>query len=227
MDNKVFEEANACLSATEFELLTFDDKLALFSPEIKKPFFIDFLAGAIRHRRHYGGGKGQMLARACAIKQRPLVLDMTAGLGRDAYVLACLGARVQLVERNPVVYLLLQDAIKRLNAADALPEDQMVLHYADALHSGVIEDINPDVIYLDPMHPERTGTALVKQDMQLLQRLVGADIDKAALLSRALKLALKRVVLKWPLKARYLSALRPSLEYRGKSTRYEVYLIGQ
>ena len=64
----------------------------------------DFVGGAARHRREFGGGAGQPVARAIGLKgsQRPQVVDATAGLGRDAFVMASLGCRVTLVERSPV-----------------------------------------------------------------------------------------------------------------------------
>ncbi|TMP13498.1 class I SAM-dependent methyltransferase, partial [Pseudoalteromonas ruthenica] len=43
----------------------------------------------------------------------PVVLDATAGLGRDGFVLASLGCKVILHERHPVVAALLYDGLKR------------------------------------------------------------------------------------------------------------------
>ena len=50
----------------------------------------DFVGGAARHRREFGGGAGQPVARAIGLKgsQRPQVVDATAGWGADAGVLA-------------------------------------------------------------------------------------------------------------------------------------------
>jgi 16S rRNA (guanine1516-N2)-methyltransferase len=41
------------------------------------------------------------------------VIDGTAGLGKDAFVLAGLGCKVTLVERHPVVVALLADGLAR------------------------------------------------------------------------------------------------------------------
>ena len=77
--------------------------------------FVDFVAGAMAHRRKFGGGRGEAVAKAVGIKgaELPSVIDATAGLGRDAFVLASIGCQVRLVERHPVVYLLLQDGLNR------------------------------------------------------------------------------------------------------------------
>src|SRR5690606_8938845 len=79
------------------------------------PVFVDFIGGAVGHRRRFGGGRGQPLAKAVGLKggENPRVLDATAGLGRDAFVLACLGSVVTLVERSPVVAALLEDGLLR------------------------------------------------------------------------------------------------------------------
>ena len=68
--------------------------------------FVDFVAGAMAHRRKFGGGRGEAIAKAVGIKgaELPSVIDATAGLGRDAFVLASIGCQVRLVERHPVVY---------------------------------------------------------------------------------------------------------------------------
>ncbi|WP_445775347.1 class I SAM-dependent methyltransferase, partial [Shewanella sp.] len=62
---------------------------------------VDFVSGAVAHRRKFGGGRGQSIAKAVGLKQgvTPTVVDGTAGLGRDAFVLASLGCKVIMVER--------------------------------------------------------------------------------------------------------------------------------
>ncbi|MEA2081044.1 MAG: class I SAM-dependent methyltransferase, partial [Pseudomonadota bacterium] len=84
------------------------------------PIRIDFVGGALAHRRRFGGGRGQPLARAVGMKPgfSPTVWDATAGLGRDGFVLASLGCRVTLCERSAILAALLQDALQRA-AADA------------------------------------------------------------------------------------------------------------
>ena len=80
-----------------------------------QPLTIDFLQGESHHRLQYGGGKGQMIARAIGIKPhiKPRVLDLTAGLGKDGMLLATLGCDITLVERSPILFALLRDGIHR------------------------------------------------------------------------------------------------------------------
>ncbi|HAD42901.1 MAG TPA: 16S rRNA (guanine(1516)-N(2))-methyltransferase, partial [Plesiomonas shigelloides] len=70
---------------------------------------VDFVGGTMAHRRRFGGGRGEAVAKAVGIKKGylPDVVDATAGLGRDAFVLASIGCRVRLLERHPVVAALL------------------------------------------------------------------------------------------------------------------------
>ena len=77
--------------------------------------FVDFVAGANGPIVvNSAVDVAKLLPKAVGIKgsELPSVIDATAGLGRDAFVLASIGCQVRLVERHPVVYLLLQDGLK-------------------------------------------------------------------------------------------------------------------
>jgi len=197
---------------------------------------IDFVQGKNNHRRLHGGGKGQDIAKAIGLHKitNPTVLDLTAGMGGDAFVLASLGAQVTLVERNPIVHALLNDAFGRA-ALSADPELQTILKNMTLLNldaKSVIDKLDnddnhdlPDVIYLDPMFPERNKSAQVKKEMQFFHDIVGADEDSEALLLSALTKAKKRIVVKRPRLAEKLTQhVKPAFEITGKSTRYDIYL---
>lgn len=192
------------------------------------PVRVDFIEGAAAHRRLHGGGSGQMIAKAVGVQQgvRPHVLDATAGLGRDAFVLATLGCRMELIERQPLVAALLEDGLQRaaLNSEVAPIVARMRLHGADAiaLMRNWRGDI-PQVIYLDPMFPHRDKSAQVKKEMRLFRPLVGADLDAPALLEAALALATHRVVVKRPRKAPAVEGCKPGYALEGKSSRYDIY----
>ncbi len=195
---------------------------------------VDFIGGSLGHRKKYGGGKGQTIAKAIGIKQGktiPSVLDATAGLGKDSYVFACLGCSVTLVERSPIVAALVKDAIQRasLNIEFTQIINQgFTLHNIDALQyiKSIENENKPDVIYLDPMYPEKKKSASVKKNMQILQRLLGHDLDTDAVLNAALEKAAKRVVVKRPKGAAELDVGRsPTIKYESKGTRYDVYII--
>ena len=95
----------------------------------------------------------------------------TAGLGRDAFLLASLGAEVTLIERAPSVHALLADAIAALAAAEPAIAARMRLVAGDARE--LLPTLEADVVTVDPMHPARVGSALVKAEMRRLRGLVG------------------------------------------------------
>lgn len=192
---------------------------------------IDFLQGKTRHRRLQGGGKGQDIAKALGLHKikNPTVLDLTTGLGGDAFVLASLGCDVTMLERNPIIYALLDDALQRasLSAEHEMQDilSRMNLHNEEASgYLAKLEDL-PDVIYLDPMFPIRIKSAQVKKEMQFLHDIVGKDDDSEKLLLQSLENATKRIVVKRPRLAEQLTKeLKPAFVISGKSTRYDVYL---
>ena len=193
-----------------------------------KPWRSDFLRASYRKRLLYEG-KQQLLARACGLKKRePLtVLDATAGWGRDSLVLASLGCCVLMVERQSIIVALLRDALRRLQHDQAWGAHLHIdLHQADAIAylQNLPETDYPHVIYLDPMHPERTKTALVKQEMRLLRDLVGNDVDSDALLHAALGHAKRRVVVKRPRLAPPLGNVPADIVYPARRVRFDVYL---
>ncbi|MFO1108194.1 MAG: class I SAM-dependent methyltransferase [Bradyrhizobium sp.] len=189
---------------------------------------IDFAGGAVFYRFRRGGERGHPLVRAAGIKKDriPSIVDATAGLGRDAFLLASAGASVTLIERSAEVHALLTDALARAAAESAeLAEviGRMTLVHGDARH--LLPQLKPEIVIVDPMHPPRRNTALVKQEMRQLSALVGTDDDADELMRTALAVARERVVLKWPLRAApLLDAPKPSHQYAGKTVRYEVFI---
>ncbi len=190
---------------------------------------VDFVSGAVAHRRKFGGGRGQAIAKAVGLKQgnTPSVVDGTAGLGRDAFVLASLGCKVTLVERHPVVAALLEDGLRRAYEDAEIGEwmrERMHLVHGSSLNTLAELGEQADVVYLDPMYPHREKSALVKKEMRVFQSLVGADSDADGLLAPALALAIKRVVVKRPDYAEDLDGMKPSTVISQKKNRFDIYV---
>jgi len=193
------------------------------------PIFTDFLAGAAQYRRKHGGGRDQAVAKAVGLrgKHLPAVLDATAGLGGDSFVLACLGCQVQMVERSPVIFALLEDGIKRAmvdKEIGPLIRRRLKLTLGDSLKFLQTPQKNgPEVIYLDPMYPHREKNALAKKEMRILRAIVGDDQDAHHLFRTALLSGTNRVVVKRPRLAPPLDNREPDLVLPGKSSRFDVY----
>lgn len=189
---------------------------------------VDFAGGTMAHRRRFGGGRGEAVAKAAGIKKSylPSVVDATAGLGRDAFVLASLGCHVRMIERHPVVAALLDDGLQRAYRDSEIGgwmQERMILIHASGIDA--LADITPppDVVYLDPMYPHRQKSALVKKEMRVFQSLVGADEDADLLLAPALALATRRVVVKRPDYAEPLAGQKAAAAIETKNHRFDIY----
>ena len=218
------------LDQTQYQLVLSKQQLEIRTPNLTNPIRIDFTEGKNAHRRQFGGGRGQPLAKAVGLKKgaTPTIIDTTAGYGKDAFVLATLGCHITLVERNPLLAALLEEAIARarLDPNTEQIAQRMTLTHADANQylTALTSDQRPDVIYIDPMYPSRQKSALVKKEMQLLHQLVGPDTDSEQLLDKAIQVAIKRVVIKRPKSATPVADKKPSTAVESKNTRYDIYL---
>ena len=218
----------------DLQLIFHDDLVELFDRQLNTSISIDFLKGSLAHRQQFGGGRGQAIAKAIGMKPgiTPSVLDTTAGMAGDAFVLATLGCSITLLERSPIIFALIEDAVQRASLNESFTEilEQgfiIVNREASDYIAEQIEDggTAPDVIYIDPMYPQKKKSALVKKDMQILQRLHGADDNASELLDSALAYARKRVVVKRPIQAETISEKKPNTCIKSKKTRYDIYTI--
>lgn len=202
--------------------------LQLTGPNAPGPISVNFTSGKYAHRRHYGGGKSQLIAKAIGLSslKAPTVLDLTAGLGQDAFVMACLGCKVHMLERSPIIAALVADALARAAADPSFSNLTLQLTVTDSLKylKTLSPTEYPEVIYIDPMFPSRTKSALVKKEMRVLRAIVGEDPDANLLLAHARQVAKKRIVVKRPRLAPNLDDQVPDVVYRGQSSRFDVYM---
>ena len=196
------------------------------------PIMISFTSPAMTYRIKHGGGRRQALARAVGLKKgwQPSVIDATAGLGRDGYILASLGCQVHMLERSPILAVLLEDALERAERVEKIAEiikNRLQFTHTDSSDflRNLPPEAYPDVVYLDPMYPERRKSSLVKKEMRIIRGLTGDDQDATGLLDIALTRVHNRVVVKRPRLAPALSSLKPSHQITGKTSRFDVYLI--
>lgn len=210
----------------KFSLFLNDGNLFLKSKIHKDwlPFTIDFSSKEFLRRKD---DKNQEILKAVGIKKdlNLKVLDTTAGLGRDSFILANFGCKITMLERNPIIYILLQNAIE--NSKNNL-EITKITQNMTLINQNSIEYLenikeNFDVIYIDPMFPKTNKSRLVKKDMQIFREIVGDDLDSNKLLELALQQNVKRVVVKRMKKAEYLANKKPNFEIVGNTTRFDVY----
>lgn len=191
---------------------------------------IDFASGKVAHRRIFGSPRNEAIARAIGFKKDaiPSVLDLTAGLGQDAFVLASIGCRVHMIERCNVVAALLYDGLKRAEKDEEIGpwvEARLSVSFEDSLNGLKKLPFEPDVVYIDSMFPEKKKSALVRKELQLLKKIVGQDPDQDQLLDVGKKTAKRRVVVKRPNAARCLNDQKPNSSIKSKNYRFDIYLL--
>ena len=187
-----------------------------------------FIEGPILHRLKYGKGRGQNLAKAVGMKfnKNRTIIDATAGLGYDAFILASLGANVTLIERSKQIHDLLKAGISEAKfhgGEISKIVDRMNLLFGDS--KDILPSISPEVILIDTMYKDRKKSALVKNNMRLVREIVGSDPDYVDLINVALNCATKRVVIKQPRYAEPLKDIKTcSHQILGKTIRFDVYV---
>lgn len=171
---------------------------------------------------------GELLVRAAKVRgcAEPWAIDATAGLGEDSFLLAAAGFRVSMYESDPTIAALVRDALARAQADPKLADiaRRMELFEEDSIEAmGHLGD-TPDVIYLDPMFPERRKSAAVKKKFQLIHHLEAPCQNEGALLAAAISAGPRKVVVKRPAKGPHLAGVKPSHSLAGKAVRYDVII---
>ena len=176
------------------------------------------------------GGRAEARAMpiARAVGEARTVVDATAGLLGDSFLLAVAGYEVTAIERSALVYLLAKDGLERAERDPRLAEllgGRLRLLQSDArewlaARAGSAEA--PDAVVIDPMFPpKRKRSALPRKEMAVLREVVGADADAAQLLAAARKCARMRVVLKRGDDASELA--EPDWSIEGTTVRFDVW----
>jgi 16S rRNA (guanine1516-N2)-methyltransferase len=185
---------------------------------------LDFVNDAINYARPLPKGKSELIAKAIGISKGFVeVLDLTAGLAQDAVVLARLGCKVTAVERSPFIFPLLEDAKKRAEGIEWIGRIQFINRNSIDLLLDTNFSLHPQVVYLDPMFPEKKKSALPRKEMQIFRKVVGDDMDSEKLLELCLRSNVERVIVKRPIHA---PDLLPGVTHRfeGTSVRYDLYI---
>jgi 16S rRNA (guanine1516-N2)-methyltransferase len=156
------------------------------------------------------------------------VLDATAGLGRDTFLMAAVGCVVFPLERDSIVRALLADGLRRARAeprisVSAARISEPLLGDAISQMAGWVEQLQIDAIYLDPMFAPDALNAKSKKEMQILQRLVMEQDDAEPLLRAAVATGVNRIVVKRGRQAPAIAGREPDRVYLGRSVRYDVY----
>lgn len=185
----------------------------------------------MRKRLRTGNLQRELLVRAVRIRgcEKITVLDAAAGMGEDALLLAAAGFRVVLYERDPVIAALLRDALNRASADPSMTEivKRMEFHEGDSIGAMKKMKRAMDVIYLDPMFPEKKKNSLTKKKFQLLHYLEKPCEEEEELLQAAIDAEPAKIVIKRPLKGPWLADRKPAHSYKGKAIRYDCLVFAR
>ena len=227
--------AEAVEDGCELILLAEGESLGLVSVGLgeKAALQIDFVHGKLGHRRRYGGGRNQDLCRAVGLNRKPdlCVADATAGQGRDAFVMALNGATVSGQEKNPILASMLNWSLGCATTMATEVQDADLIAALERLSFSKADSAKHltsqafEVVYLDPMFPERDKSAKVKKEMQILHLLLSGDASSdEELFESCWSAAEARLVVKRPQKAPALAGRKPHHQILGKTIRYDVYV---
>ena len=153
----------------------------------------------------------------------PIAVDATAGLGEDSLLLSAAGYAVHLYEANPVIAMLLRDALERASDTEELSGtvSRMELHFGDSIRAMQNLPFHPEIILLDPMFPARQKSGLVKKKFQLLKLLESPCGDEEALLLSACAARPQKILVKRPAKGPHLAGRKPSYSVMGNTIRVD------
>lgn len=180
------------------------------------------------HRVSDGRLAHEMLVRAAKTTETDLKgIDATAGMGEDAFLLAAYGYDMTLYEQNPVVAVLLKDALRRAKKHPQLKEiaDRMKLVEGNSVEELKTRVDAVDLIYLDPMFPGRQKSGLINKKLQLIQKLEPPCSDEVELFEAAIQAKPSKIIVKRPLKSPFLAGKNPTYELKGKAIRYDCYAV--
>ncbi len=226
-------------------------------------------------RLRYNNLTHELVVRAAKNKDMqnsPFAIDATAGFGEDALLLAAAGFTVEMYEKDRIIAALLEDGLRRaaritarmhLHKEDSIPamrragisdvpgQGTAVSGYETAAHAmGPV--LRPNIVLLDPMFPERSGSSQVRKKFQLIhcieqpcdeeEELLDAAFaaaprkilvkrieqpcdEEEELLDAAFAAAPRKILVKRPLKGAYLAGRTPSYSIRGKAVRYDCFVL--
>ena len=153
------------------------------------------------------------------------IFDATAGLLFDSMIFLSLGHKVVAVEQSKIIYLLVEDAIKRSKNEIPFLKNLNLIN-ANSLDIYKSSQESFDVVYLDPMYPKPKKNIKKSGDLNSLRSILEIEnilIEEDSLIDNFMQADYKKLILKRPLKAKKLYS-NINYQIKGKSTRFDIYL---
>lgn len=208
-----------------------NDKLCLHWREAKNTndsFAVDFLEKSSLHSLRTTMHGPQIFKSALGTHGRR-VLDMTGGFAADALLMSVWEYEVTALEENPIVFALTADALRRVKSVEegdvALKVKDKVSKYLGYQLKNSFEyepEDTFDIVYIDPMFPEKKTKALSPKPMQVLQSLEVGTQHVEKYLEKARSFGAERIIVKRPASAP-VALGKNTHSFKGKSVRYDMY----
>lgn len=163
-----------------------------------------------------------------AVKQKPdsklLIIDATAGLGKDSLLLALYGYKVLMIEQNPVLATIVYYGLLK----KYIISNNLQLVFSNSIdYLKAYTGTNPYAIYLDPMF-KKMEKSLAKKEMQIIQLLVEeTNFKDEELFFTSYNLANKVIVKRDSKQIRLVNDPKPTYNKDGKTVRYDVYVTNK
>lgn len=150
-------------------------------------------------------------------------VDATAGMGEDSFILAAGGYDVELFEHNPITAAVLSDALLRARNTPELKDIAKRMKLAEGDSKELLKKLsyNPDIIYLDPMFPEKKKSAETKKKLQMLHQIELPCEDEEELVKAAIEAKPKRIIIKRPPDGDNLAGIKPTFFITRKAVRFD------
>ena len=196
----------------------------------KMEFCGDFSILRKRTKNGLADLRKESIVKAAMIKRKTkglTIIDATAGLGEDSFILAAAGFNVVLFEKNNVIFELLKNAYERCAKDDGTTEilDRMKLINGNSIEMLRSIDSRPNIVFLDPMFPQRRKNGKIKKKFQLLQQLEEPCDNENALLDAAIVAHPDKIIIKRPEHGEYFAGIRPSYSIKGDTIRYDCIVL--
>ncbi|MBH44590.1 MAG: hypothetical protein CMD88_03960 [Gammaproteobacteria bacterium] len=206
-----------------YELNFIKDKVGLKNKNNKSNIFIDFSDKRFSNRVKKINKKNEIFYKIFK-KNNSTILDCTAGFGKDSFILSSMGHCVTMIEKNPIVSILLNNALKRFNNTSKFSDDgRLLLFHGDSLDYLYNTDQVFDYAYIDFMFDSSKKT-LSSKNLETLKILTEDYNKKKELINLAIHKVRNRVVIKNHIKNDPIYNQKSDYTIYTKLLRYDIYL---
>lgn len=171
------------------------------------------------------GRNNELLLKSAKLNASMSVIDGTAGFGIDGLILASTGARVTLIEQNPIIFLMLYFEKLKMSQHKNWQKlmDRINIVFGDS-HDIINHSLKHDLIYLDPMFPNDSYKGAVNKNMQILHAMVNPPTsdDELRLFDAAIAKC-DKLIIKRPLSAPNFAYKSPNQSFNNEVIRFDVY----